>query len=226
MSHERDEHGAPEERSERAPAAGAPAPDPLPLDTPRRRRRPQNRVTMEFGGPPLRLPEDPAVPDRAGLGLPEEAPAPLELVMLDETTDTGALGLVDRTRPSEPALDLASEMRERFALDDFTGALRAAELVLGRRPEDAEARRIAAESRSQLVHLYGSRLGGPGARLELCVDESEIRWLGLDHRAAFLLSRIDGKSRVEELIDVSGMPRMEALKTLCELTDMGALRIA
>ncbi len=226
MSEERDEDGAPRQGGTTT-QAGMPAPAPLPLDPPRRRRRPENRVTMEFGGPPLRLPEDPAVPDRAELGLPpEDVDAPLALDLPDALGDDGALGLVDRTRPSEPALDLASEMRERFALDDFTGALRAAELVLGRRPKDPEARRIADESREQLIRIYGSRLGGPGARLALCVDESEIRWLGLDHRAAFLLSRVDGESRVEELIDVSGMPRMEALKTLCELADMGALRVA
>lgn len=196
-----------------------PVPD-LSLDRPGRKGK-GKRVTMDFGGPPLRLPDELAPPDVEEL---EDEPLALGELEADDVP-SGAIALVDRTRPSEPALDLASEMRERFALDDFTGALRAAELVLGRRPEDEEARRIASESRTQLIRLYGSRLGGLEARLVLCVDESEIRWLGLDHRAAFLLSRVDGESRVDELVDVSGMPRMEALKTLCELADMGALRI-
>jgi hypothetical protein len=47
----------------------------------------------------------------------------------------GALDLVDRSRPLLPP-DLVSEMEELYALDDLTGALRAAELILGSTPEN------------------------------------------------------------------------------------------
>jgi hypothetical protein len=49
--------------------------------------------------------------------------------------------------------------------------------------------------------------------------------LGLDHRAGFLLSRVDGLSTVEEVLDICGMPRLEALKTLVDLLDRGAIRV-
>jgi hypothetical protein len=56
------------------------------------------------------------------------------------------------------------------------------------------------------------------------VPDAEVRWLGLDHRAGFLLSRIDGVATVDELVDVSGMGRLEALKILAELLEAKAIR--
>jgi hypothetical protein len=135
------------------------------------------------------------------------------------------LGLVDRSRSSTPPNDLASEMRDRYALDDFSGSLRAAELLLGRQPEHPEARRYADSSRQKLEQLYTSRLGGPSSVPTVTVNAAEVRWLGIDHRAGFLLSRIDGETRVEDILDMSCMPRLEALKLLSELLQAGAIRI-
>jgi hypothetical protein len=39
----------------------------------------------------------------------------------------------------------------------------------------------------------------------------------LEPRSAFLLSRLDGSMTVEDLLDVSGMPRIEALRVLARL---------
>ncbi|NOY91211.1 MAG: hypothetical protein GXP55_08370 [Deltaproteobacteria bacterium] len=139
--------------------------------------------------------------------------------------DGGALGLVERSRPSQPDLDLAAEMAERYALGDFTGALRAAELLLGHEDVHPEARRYADSSRERLVQLYESRVGDMAQVPVVKVPASEIRWLGLDHRAGFLLSRVDGQGNVEQLIDISGMPRLEVLKTLVELLDADAIEL-
>jgi hypothetical protein len=45
----------------------------------------------------------------------------------------------------------------------------------------------------------------------------------LDPRSAFLLSRIDGAMTVEDVLDVSGMPRLEALRVMALLVRRGAL---
>jgi len=142
-----------------------------------------------------------------------------------ESPGGGALDLVNRRRPSEPALDLAAEMTERFALDDFTGALRAAELLLGRVPQHEEALRYARMCRERLDKLYTTRLSSLGTTPKLAVPATEIRWLGIDNRAGFILSRIDGTHTVDELVDVSGMPRLEVLKTLIELLDAGTITV-
>lgn len=135
----------------------------------------------------------------------------------------GALDLVDHSRPSAE-LDLEGEMQDCYALDDLTGALRFAELILGRDPTSGEARHIADDCRVRLQGLYSSKIGELTRVVEVALDEAELRWLGLDHRSGFLLSRIDGVTTVEELLDVCGMPKLEALKTLAELVERGAIR--
>lgn len=136
-----------------------------------------------------------------------------------------ALTLVDRSRPSEPALDLMAEVRARYALDDLTGALQMAELVLGADVNNAEAKQFASTCRQRLESLYTSQVGPLSAIPRVDVPDTDIRWLGLDHRAGFLLSRVDGFTSLEELLDLSGMPRLEALKTVLSLVDAGAIMI-
>jgi hypothetical protein len=139
--------------------------------------------------------------------------------------DGGALTLVDRSRPSEPALDLMAEVRARYALDDLTGALKMAELLLGADAHNAEAKQFASTCRQRLELLYTSQVGPLDATPRVDVPDTDIRWLGLDHRAGFLLSRVDGFTTLEELLDLSGMPRLEALKTVLSLVDAGAIVI-
>ena len=138
---------------------------------------------------------------------------------------TESLRLVSaRSRPTSAVPpDLAAEMNDRFALGDFTGALRSAELLLGQQPDDVEAAQVAKTSRDRLVHFHLARLGGLAAVLDLKVAGAEVRWLGLDHRAGFLLSLVDGTTTVEEIVDMSGMAKHEALRLLAELLDGGAV---
>jgi hypothetical protein len=136
----------------------------------------------------------------------------------------GALDLVDRSRPLSPP-DVVSEMEELYALDDLTGALRHAELILGRTPDNEQAKRCATNCRNRLIQLYSSKLGRLDRVVLVALGDSQLRWLGLDHRSGFLLSRIDGQSTVDELLDICGMPRLEGLKTLAYLLERGAIRL-
>ncbi len=153
---------------------------------------------------------------------PSSVPPPLL-----EEDEGGALDLVDwRSRPAIPVGDLAVEMSDRYALGDYTAALRIAELLIGKNPDDELANRTAEGCRERLLALYRSRLGSLARVPRVAVDNAQVRWLGLDHRAAFLLSRVDGDHTLAELVDVSSMPRVEALKTLVELLELGAIRFA
>ncbi len=122
-------------------------------------------------------------------------------------------------------LDLVSEMAERFALGDFSGCLRVAELLLGQDESHSLATHYARESRQKLEGLYVARITALGRIPQLAVPDSEVQWLGLDSRLGFLLSRIDGESDYETLLDLSGMPRMEALRCLVELVETRIVRI-
>jgi hypothetical protein len=198
----------------------------------------RRRITLSFSAPALELPSETGVAESADepssgfeLALPpdldpaavapvgEESPAPDALdgwsrsrpavapapaprprserpapALDEESTESLRLVSARSRAPLAGAPDLAAEMNDRFALGDFTGALRAAELVLGQRPDDPEAAQVAA-----------------------------VSWLGLDHRAGFLLSMVDGTTTVEEIVDLSGMPEHEALRLLAELIDGGTV---
>jgi len=168
--------------------------------------------------PPVRHDDVDRLRELAALHLPPNNVPSSELM-------GNALDLVDRSRPSQQ-LDLVGEMEDLYALDDLTGALRYAELILGREPDNGQARRCAENCRERLVLLYSSKIGTLDGVPMPSLNETELRWLGLDHRSGFLLSRVDGFSTVEEILDVCGMPRLEALKTLVDLLDRGAIRIA
>jgi hypothetical protein len=49
--------------------------------------------------------------------------------------------------------------------------------------------------------------------------------LSLDHRAGFLLSLVDGISTVEEILDMSGMTRLEALRLMYTLTQQNVVAL-
>lgn len=212
----------------------------------------RERVTLRLSAPPLLLPgetdgepspeagelrfppatselAEPTVSDDVQDGWSRERPSrsrpPSQPAFpIEGEEEAGALGLVARrSRPSSPTIDLSSEMHDRFALGDYTTALRVAELILGRHERHEEAARISRTCREKLASLYGSRLGPLDRRPALAVEDEEVRWLGLDHRAGFLLSRVDGAHTLEELIDISSMQRLDALRTLVELLEMGAI---
>lgn len=42
-------------------------------------------------------------------------------------------------------------------------------------------------------------------------------WLNLNHRAGFILSQIDGSVSYDDIIALSGMPRLDTLKILSDL---------
>lgn len=203
------------------------------------------RVTLKWKAQPLRLPgeddsegrlESSAPPAEPGTDPGRDGwerehphltppPPPATDGDRDGDGDGDALTLVDRrSRPSSPTIDISGEMHDRFALGDFTASLRLAELVLGRAPLDSEAVEIARACREKLVALHTSRLGNLSRCPMPAVEGAEMRWLGLDHRAGFVLSQIDGKHTAEELVDLCGMSRLELLKTLVELLDMDAIR--
>jgi hypothetical protein len=111
-----------------------------------------------------------------------------------------------------------SDMNDRFSLGDYTGALELAESILASDPVNVEALRCADESRTKLIQMYTARVGPLDRVPVVVVAREQLRWLSIDHRAGFLLSHIDGVSSLEMILDVSGMPLLDALKILAELS--------
>ncbi len=95
-------------------------------------------------------------------------------------------------------------------MGDFSGALLIAEGILEADPEDLEAPRYAQSCRDVLTQMYSARLGPLDQVVAVAVPSDQIRWLTLDHRAGFLLSLIDGGITVDQILDISGMTRLDA----------------
>jgi hypothetical protein len=147
--------------------------------------------------------------------------AAAERMLGDEGSDL--LNLVSRARPMQ-ALDLVTEMTERFSLGDFSGALRAAELLLGQQPDHELGQHYARESRAKLEDMYTSRLGG-ARPLQVAVPQTDIAWLGLDPHVAALLAQVDGESDYEAVLAQSSMPRLAALRALVDLLEARVIRL-
>jgi len=113
--------------------------------------------------------------------------------------------------------DTIREMRDRFSLGDYTGALVLAEGLLEDAPHDPEVRECAENCRQVLRQMYTARIGPLDRVPVVTVARDQLRWLSIDHRAGFVLSHIDGVSSLEMILDVSGMPLLDALRILCEL---------
>lgn len=121
--------------------------------------------------------------------------------------------------PAEPsrAPDPLAELRERYALGDFSGALTIAEGILEDDTDNADVQRYAESCRDVLMQMYAARLGSMDQIPTVSVPQEQLRWLTLDHRAGFLLSHVDGVSSLEEILDISGMPHLEAMRIIYDL---------
>jgi hypothetical protein len=118
-----------------------------------------------------------------------------------------------------------TEVRDRFEVGDFSGALTLAAKILEEEPEHVDALLYAEHCRDVLKQMYISNLGGLRRVPQIAVSSEQLRWLALDHRAGFLLSQLDGHSTFEELLDVCGMPPFEAIRLLVQLLQQNVIRV-
>ena len=59
----------------------------------------------------------------------------------------------------------------------------------------------------------------------LCMRAADLVALPLDHRSGFLLSHIDGKRTIEEVIDVSHLSPIDTLEVIGSLIALGAITV-
>lgn len=119
-----------------------------------------------------------------------------------------------------------NDMQDRYAVGDFTGALVVAESILDADPENADAKRYAQSCREVLTQMYAARLGPMDQVPSVVVPADQITWLSLDHRAGFLLSLVDGISNIEEILDVSGMTKLDALRIMYTLAQQNVISLS
>ncbi|PIE05878.1 MAG: hypothetical protein CSA75_02440 [Sorangium cellulosum] len=204
-----------------------------------------SNVSFDEGKITLDEPDGILMEDSLELSLDNVPPAPFDLspniksstpqtepdsLALPSENKGEALDLIDaRTTPSVPKASEEGplvDLRARYAVGDFTGAYEIAESILVGDPENTEALRFQESCRDVLIQMYTARLGSLTQVPRIAIPASELQWLSLNHRAGFLLSCVDGRYTVEEILDVSGMPALDALRMLYALLQQQIIEMA
>jgi hypothetical protein len=146
--------------------------------------------------------------------------AELELVRAEMA---GGLPVVDED-PGASGGALA-RVKERLDAGDYSGALALAERAHEAAPLDVAVTRYLEICRKTLGRAYLSQLGAGADVPEIAVAPARLVALQLDRWAAFMLSAVDGRTTIEELCDISGMSRLDALRVLYELVQQGVVRV-
>lgn len=123
----------------------------------------------------------------------------------------------------EPTIDQA---RRLHADHQHEQALFVLNRVLEIAPLHPDAKRLSVECRAALEEECLNAIGSEATILVLAVTSDQLKGFALDHVSGFLLSLADGTLAVEAILDVSGLPRLLALRHLRSLVDLGLLSVA
>lgn len=217
---------APESREEIVNFLRATGDLPAEVMTP---QEPLHRLSEEI------LFDDPVeVPGSAPLDLSEPEPEPVEQdwgreISAEEIAYEAIVSEHDVAEDEEPTeagrfppkapKEILQEARDRFGLHDFDGVLERLEQLPPDLAQGEEARSLAAEARRNLLKMYESKIGDFEHTPRVVISDEEVIWLNLNHRAGFILSQIDGTVTYEDLVALSGMPRLDTVRILADLLD-------
>jgi len=152
----------------------------------------------------------------ARISVPPDRPDPLQPAQPE---------IIDQPLPPvEPEKPVRQQMTERYELGDYSGALQLAEQLLRDDPDDVEAVDCAGSCKEVLIRMYEARIGSFDRMPQVAISAHELIWRDLDPAAGFVLSRIDGYSSFEDVIDISGMGRFETCRILSQLLQEGIIK--
>lgn len=175
------------------------------------------------GTPSGGVPERPAA-DVATRPVGGDQPTPRNLHVLTRAQTPLDVALV---QARERGQRLVRQCREALTAAKASAAAAAAEEAL-EESEKAPAPGIAEviePARALLEQAFVAHLGRPSSVPTMAVDDATVNASNFDHRTGFLLSCIDGTLPVDTLMDISGMGRFEALRTLSRLLRRKIIKI-
>jgi hypothetical protein len=114
-------------------------------------------------------------------------------------------------------------MRASMQRGDWISARAIADKVLAYDPTDLDAHACVETCTQRMRESYEVRLGARNRVLRIAVPDQWIAEMALDPRVAYLMSRIDGVSSIDAILDISGMSEAEGMQVLVELLEEGVL---
>jgi hypothetical protein len=94
------------------------------------------------------------------------------------------------------------------------------------RDSEIEQRAAVADGRLTLERECLAAIGSESAMLVAAVSAEELKQFTLDSVSGFLLSAMDGATDVETILDISGLPRLRALRHVRSLLERGIVVVA
>lgn len=177
--------------------------------------------------PTVRMPFDGDTDDQAGtradIVLPFDPIDARAAQILDEIDDTAPH---EETREDQTRRRITSllERAQLWTSVDLERAVAAVDLALAEDPASALGQKLIHRNRDVIMGVFQRFLGNLDRQPALARPLHELSGAPISPRAAFLLSRVDGSLSLDEILDVSGMPRLEAYRYLCQLFLRGILR--
>jgi hypothetical protein len=132
---------------------------------------------------------------------------------------SGALSSDDATQAGH---DLAA-IRACFERGELRDVIDFGEALLDGHPEQEALRRYVAAAREGIVRGWVAQLGGMYRVPRLRTKPDALTSLKLQPEEAFVLSLIDGVATLEEIVDMSGMNELDALRDLKALAERSLL---
>lgn len=129
----------------------------------------------------------------------------------------------DRAR--RRVMGLIQRARDEADAGQSAGAVAILDLALSEAPDNAAAQMVIHKHSDMLFDIYSRYVGDMNGVPTVAQPLEQLAADELDNRAVFLLSRIDGNLSFEEVLDVAGMPRLEAYRVLCKLLLQGILEV-
>jgi hypothetical protein len=93
-------------------------------------------------------------------------------------------------------------------------------------PLHPEATKLSSECGEALERECLSCVGSDSAVLVAALSPDELKRFGLDKASSLLVSLVNGTSSVKSILDVSGLPRLLALRHLRKLIERGLVVVA
>jgi hypothetical protein len=129
---------------------------------------------------------------------------------------------VGPAKPQTPA----QQIKAKIDANDYAGALSLCERELLAAPESVEIQRYADACRAMLARAYLAQLGRRSDVPRIVMGGAQLRNINLDRWAAFVMSRVDGDSSIDDIVDISGMVELDTLRILYELVQQGVVGVS
>lgn len=112
---------------------------------------------------------------------------------------------------------LIDRAKAEYILGNLETAVVALDLMFRADPDSVSTQTQLQIHQDTICEIYEGYIGDTDAVPALTMPLHQVSSASMNSRAAFLLTRIDGIMSFDELLDVAGMPRLEALRYLSML---------